>query len=59
MCVLFTLFLDAMAQAWLWCLRNLSENLSHRSVTCPIALLSKDSVSQPQVVITLVYHKVS
>jgi hypothetical protein len=42
MCV-FTLFVEAMARAWLWCLRNLSaENLSHLSVI-------KGSEPQPQV----------
>jgi hypothetical protein len=39
----FTLFVEAMARAWLWCLRNLSaENLSHLSVI-------KGSEPQPQV----------
>jgi len=40
---MFTLFVEAMARAWLWCLRSLSaENLAYRSVV-------KDSELQPQV----------
>jgi hypothetical protein len=40
MCV-FGLFVEAMARAWLWRLRNLSaENLSHRNLKLGVTLAS-------------------
>jgi hypothetical protein len=60
MCVLFTLFLDAMARfldamarAWLWCLKNLSRE--------PVLSLcyQKTAYHNLKFCITLAYHKVS
>jgi hypothetical protein len=53
MCGLFTLFLDAMARAWLWCLRNPSQE--------PVLSLcyQKTAYRNLKLGITLAYHKIS